>query len=276
MNPLLEVRLLASRELRKSFRSAKGLILAVLSVAGGAGVSVLLAWLDRMRREKLPPEVDARDLQQSVFTQIYDADTGKALADAPYSLWIMLIATLWLGPLLVALMGFDAVSGDLQHRTVRFWTVRTRRSSYLVGKFFGAWGVVLAVTLGMNAIVWGATATVGHLAPLYVVGWGLRFFAISIPISAAWCGIAILVGSQFKTPMLALLATCAVFFCLWFLRVVARVRGFAWLDEAYPNAYDRLLLSPHSTDVALGLIGPIGMALVAVVAAVWLFQKKDL
>jgi ABC-type transport system involved in multi-copper enzyme maturation permease subunit len=276
VSPLAEVRLITQRELRKNFRSLKGVVLAALSIAGGAGASMLFAWMDRVRREQLPPGVDVRTLQEQGFTQIYGPDTGRALADCPYSLWMMLIATLWLGPLLVALMGFDAVSGELEHRSVRFWTVRTRRSSYLVGKLLGVWLVVLVVTFGTNVIVWGTTVAVGGLPLSRVLSWGLRFFAISIPISAAWCAIATLVGSQFRTPMLALLNICATFFALWLVRVVAGGAGASAILYLYPNSYDTWFLSPRPLDAARGLVGIGAMVAVAATASVLLFERKDL
>ena len=54
MSPLVEVQLIAWRELRKSVRSLKGLVLAAMALAGGAGASMLFAWIDRLKREALP------------------------------------------------------------------------------------------------------------------------------------------------------------------------------------------------------------------------------
>jgi ABC-type transport system involved in multi-copper enzyme maturation permease subunit len=188
----------------------------------------------------------------------------------------MLGITLWLSPLLIALLGFDSVAGELQHRTARYWVVRTRRSSYIAGKFVGLWMVVLAVLLGMNMIVWGATATAGGLTLGPVVGWGLRFFAVCVPITAAWCGIAVLVGSQVKTPMVALLVTCLTFFLLWFVHLAAGLAGANWVSYAYPNGYDRLFLSPKPMDMARGVLGSAAIAVVTTTAAALLFERRDL
>jgi ABC-type transport system involved in multi-copper enzyme maturation permease subunit len=188
---------------------------------------------------------------------------------------MMLIGTLWLAPLLVALLDFDAVSGELQHRTVRFWTVRVRRSSYMLGKYLGAWIAVLAVTFGMNAIVWASTAAVSGLPLASILRWGLEFFAVSIPISAAWCGIATLVGSQTRTPMLSLLFIFATFFGLWLLRIGAGFSQAAWLGYLYPNVYDEFLLSPNAAMVAKGLLGTGLIAVVTTAAATLLFERRD-
>jgi ABC-type transport system involved in multi-copper enzyme maturation permease subunit len=276
VSPFVEVELVTLRELRRSFRSTKGALLAAISVVGGAGVAMLFAWLDRVQREKLPPGVDLTPIREEFFERMYGPTTGHALASSPYALWMMLIGTLWMGPLLVALMNFDAVSGELQHRTVRFWSVRVRRGSYILGKYLAGWLVVLAVTLGMNVIVWGVAIVVGHLAPANALGWGVHFFAVSLPISAAWCAIATLVGSQCKTPMLSLLVICATFFGLWLLRVTAGFTRNDWLAYAYPNAYDSLLLSPNAADVGLGLLGTGAIVLMTTIAGTLLFQQRDL
>jgi ABC-type transport system involved in multi-copper enzyme maturation permease subunit len=275
VSPFAEVQLVTARELRKSFRSVKGIVLAAVSIAGGAGVAMLFAWLERVQRENLPPGLEVHDAQEQFFARWYGADTGKRLANCPYSLWIMLIGTLWLAPLLVALLDFDAVSGELQHRSVRFWTVRVRRSSYMVGKYLGAWISVLAVTFGMNVIVWGATIAVSGLPLTSILSWGIQFFAVSIPISAAWCGIATLVGSQVKTPMLSLLLVFATFFGLWLLRIGAGFSQAEWLAYLYPNIYDQFLLSPKAADVGKGLLGTVLIAGVTTAVGTVLFERRD-
>jgi hypothetical protein len=48
VSPISEVRFVAQRELRKSFRSAKGIVLLVLSLLGGTAVTLLLAWVQQL------------------------------------------------------------------------------------------------------------------------------------------------------------------------------------------------------------------------------------
>jgi ABC-type transport system involved in multi-copper enzyme maturation permease subunit len=268
------VQLVAGRELRKTFRSTKGLILAALSVAAGGGLSVLFAWLDRMRVEQLG-SVDAAQIQQQLYSAVYGPETARFLGPAPYALWMMLMVTLAASPLLVALLGFDGLSAELQHRTVRFWVVRTRRSSYVVGKFVGLWVAVLAVLFATNVIVWMAIAGVGHLPLDRVVYWGARLFVVAIPISAAWCGVATLVGSLFRVPILSLLSICGATFALWVVRVYAGFQRIDALAYAYPNAYDRPLLSTQPTEIALGLAGVLFIAVATTAAAAIAFERRD-
>ena len=245
VSPFAEVQLVTARELRKSFRSMKGIVLAAVSVAGGAGVAMLFAWLDRVRRENLPAGIDARDAQEKVFSGLYGPETAKRLADCPYSLWIMLIASLWLAPLLVALLDFDAVSGELQHRTVRYWTVRMRRSSYMLGKYFGAChlGARRDLRHERDRLGWRPASSAGCRSPRCSAGASSSSRCRS-PSSPPGAAIATLVGSQARSPMLALLFIFATFFGLWLLRIGAGFSEAPWLAYLYPSAYDSFLLSP--------------------------------
>ena len=276
MSPWTEVRLVTWRELGKSFRSVKGLVLAGLTLTGGGVAAMLLAWINRETRTALSPELGARATQELVLSRMYGATTAASLADAPPGLLGMLSATLWLSPMLVALIAFDAISGELQHRTVRFWATRVRRTSYVLSKFLAAWLVVLTITLGLNVIVWVATSQIGAVAPAAVVRWGLRFFAVSVPITAAWCGGGTLVGSQFRTPRVALVAVFATFFGMWTLYVAGGYSGQAWLAYAYPNAYDQFFLSPLPSEWATGVAGTMAMAAGSIASAALLFARRDL
>ena len=64
-------------------------------------------------------ELDAHDAQEKIFSGVYPPDTAARLAECPYSLWMMLMGTLWLAPLLVALLDFDAVSAERGGRSQR-------------------------------------------------------------------------------------------------------------------------------------------------------------
>ena len=133
MSPAIEAFFVARRELRKSVRSAKGIALLVISLAGGVATALLFAWFDKMKREKLgsaPPEV-VEELQRQLVVALGNGDEalGSSLVKAPIALLWASKVTIFLGPLLIAVLGFDAISGELQHRTVRYWTVRARRAS---------------------------------------------------------------------------------------------------------------------------------------------------
>lgn len=278
MNPVLEISLIVGRELRKSLRSLKGILLFALSVLGGVAASLGYMKLEAFKRSQMPdatPE-NIRAFREALLTKVYDDELmGKFLAASPEVLYLMCNITIWLGPLLVAFLGFDLIAGDVQHRGVRYWTVRSRRSSYMIGKFLGLWTVISLITLIMNLFIWVGVIARGEAGVAETLGWGLRFWAITLPISAAWCGLATFVGSLFKSPYLALLVIFASFFGLWLVWIIGNVSGTKALMYVYPNFYDAWLLSPRFEKVS-GAFGVLAaMAAATMAAGSVLFARRD-
>lgn len=278
VSPLFEIGVVAQRELRKSFSSAKGIALLALSLLGGTGATLLLVKVEQLKREKLgdvSPEV-LRAMRERAATDVYgDPATGKALAAAPDVLLAVLLLTVWLTPLVIALLSFDSVSADMQHKTVRYWTLRTRRGSYFLGKWAGVWGTVSAMTLAMHAVIWIVCVLRGEATAAAAFGWGVRFWLTTLPISAAWCALATFVGSLFKTPMVSLLAIFASFFVLWVVWLIGQVTHADALRYVYPNAFDALLLHPRVERAVLGLAACVGTAALYLAAGAVVFKKRD-
>lgn len=275
MSPLVETRIIFLRELRKNFRSAKGIALAVLTLLGGAAMA--LVW------SKVAEAIGEREgrspIDSAALAFVYGEETGKWLQDAPFVLFTLLMATMTFSPLLVALMGFDAISGDIQHRTVRYWTLRSRRASYFVGKWAGLWATVAIVTLVMDVIIWvvNIRGTMAHDASAvsHTLSWGLRFWVITTALAAVWSGIAVLVSALFRTPIVALLVTVATFFTLW---VSSLVFGYFHMDALvyiHPNHFDRLMLVPHVPQFLGGIAAALAMAAAYVVAGSLALSQRD-
>jgi ABC-2 type transport system permease protein len=284
MNPAAEVALVAQREIRKNVRSAKGLALLGLSVLGAVGAALAFSLADAKQHEEIarklasvPPEQVAAasaQLKQGLIAMLggNDEALGEALSKAPFALYLVLKATVWLGPAVVALIGFDAMSGELQYRTVRFWTLRTRRASFYVGKLLGTWTVVSMLTLLVQAFAWAALLSRGETAGK-IVEWGPRFWLATLPISLVWCAIAQLVASQFRAPIVALISTFASFFGLWIGNLLsARLPALGYL---YPSSYDDWLVHPHLDRALGGLAICVGSAVAYTVAGAALFEKAD-
>jgi ABC-type transport system involved in multi-copper enzyme maturation permease subunit len=278
VSPLSEVRFVAQRELRKSFRSAKGIVLLVLSLLGGTAVTMLLAWVQQLKREKLAdvsPEAIESAREQAMTEAFGDATTGKALSHTPEVLLAVFFITIWLTPLLISLLGFDNVSGEMQHKSVRYWTLRTRRSSYMVGKWLGLWTTVSAITLTMHAVIWTVCIFRGEAPAATAIGWGVRLWVITLPISAVWCAISTFVSSIFKTPILALLATFAAFFVLWVIYLFGLRFNVSALTYVYPNTFDGFLINSRIDRWMTGLAVCIGMTALYVGASSFMFTKRD-
>jgi len=260
MSPAAETLLVAQHELRTNLRSAKGVALLVLSLLGG-GLTAL-AFAHGANRPK------PLDLSGTTVS-----DVAPALI-AMFGLQAILRATIWLTPMLVSLIGFDAISGELQHRSVRYWTIRSRRASFYVGKVLGLWTVIAIVTLFMDALVWLVFLTsvpgVGDVLKV-----GPMLWLVSVPISFAWSSIASIVGSQFRAPMLALLMTWAAFFALFIAWVAGGATKIEALGYVYPNFYEDWMLSGEPKQVALGVLGCLGLGVVVTTAGAFAFARRD-
>jgi ABC-type transport system involved in multi-copper enzyme maturation permease subunit len=267
MSPAVESLLVAQRELRTNFRSAKGVVLLALTLLGGVGAALVLS--------KGMHQSEQLGLSGTTVTAIPPALIALA------GLAFILRITVWLTPLLVLIIGFDAISAELQYRSVRYWTVRVRRASYYVGKVIGLWAVVAIVTLGMDLLVWGVFLVNGKTAG-EVLSTGPGLWLVSLPISFAWAAIASLVGSQFRAPMLALLTTWATFFGLF----IASHVGVGALKFIYPNAYEDWMLADlekvpqvfadDPKRMAIGVAGCFALGAIVTAVGAFGFTKRDL
>ncbi len=297
MSPAAEITLVAGRELKKSIRSIKGIILGILTLLGSFLTVLICVWIETNVRAKFGGE------STQAFQDAYEQAAIKAGSDPvvahemthrPISLITFLKVLVWIGPLLVALLGFDSISSDLQHKTVRYWTVRTRRWSYLLGKFFGLWGIVSIITLTLMVISSIVVMIRGYISIGDFFSWGLRCWVVSALIVGVWTAVATFVSSRFKTPLLALLTTFGAFFCMWLpgfigwavrwgsamsqqseATAAARISDVRWYEYLYPNGYDDLLLSPKPLQVAEGIGACMLYMIVFVGLASALFAKKD-
>jgi len=278
MTPLLETWLIAARDCRKNVRSLKGLAMAGISLLGALACTFKLPKFDAAMDEthSLPPE-QLRALKQQIFSKVYgDEATGETLAGAPIKLVILFFIAVWLVPLLVMIVGFDGISSDLQYRSVRYWTLRSRRASYYAGKFLALWAIIAAVTLCMQLMIWGVTIVRADAPAGETIAWGVRFWVTSLPITGAWCGLATLTSSLARSPMLSLLTTSVVFFLLFFMGfIIGKWGDVAPLRYLYPNNFDGWILSSNPQRVLEGLGVCVAYMLFTIGLGSLLFSQRD-
>ncbi len=299
VSPAAEITLVAGRELRKSIRSVKGIILGILTLLGSFLAVLICVWIESGVRNEIGGDTTASfqdAYEQAAVKAGSDPQVAHYMAHMPLSLVTFLKVLVWIGPLLVALLGFDSISGELQHRSVRYWTVRTRRWSYLLGKFLGLWGIVSAVTLALTVLSSIVVLIRGYITIGDFFTWGLRCWLVSALIVGTWASVATFVSSTFKTPLLALLSTFGAFFCMWLPGFIgwavrwgtalqmskeakaaarASVADIRWYEYLYPNGYDDLLLSPKPLHVAEGIGACAIYMLFFVGLAMALFARRD-
>lgn len=268
--------LIALRELRRNVRSVKGILLLVLSALGATGMGLVLAYVRRMEENKLG-ELMLQQMQEQAMAQLFGSEEmGKYLRDVPNVLFVTFVFSVWVTPLLVALLGFDGVSGDIQYRSVRYWAVRARRSSFYLGKALGTWATVSVLLLVLYALVTTITLVGTHASPGSVFRWSAQLYLSVIPIAGVWTSIGVLIGSFFRVPILSLLTISATFFVLWLAKIVGLVSdSMSWLVYAYPNSYDAFLLSPSPSRIAIGLGACLGAAAALGTGGAFLLEKRD-
>jgi ABC-2 type transport system permease protein len=291
LSPAAEIRLLVTRELRRSVRSVKGIIIGAITLIGAFVTSLVCVWLEGDKRAEANAATNEAFMQlkkEAIEKATGDASFASYAASIPTSLLVFLKVTVWLGPLLVALLGFDLMSSELQHRSVRFWTVRTRRWSYFTGKTLGLWTTVALIMLVLNLMAGVVGAVRGYVTAGQLFTWGVRFWLVAALIAGTWAAIAALISSLFRTPILSLLTTFLTFFVMWVVSIVGLVarakdmmetgvaKDMNWYEYLYPNSYDTLLLAPEVTKVLTALGVLVGFVVLANAAGAALFQRRDI
>jgi ABC-2 type transport system permease protein len=289
------------RELTRSVRSVKGIAVGAITLLGAIAASFLVVFMQNADVEKAGSQEALTELHRQILEkQTGDTSLASYLASMPEALSTFLSITVWLGPLLVALLGFDLVAGELQNKSVRYWAVRSRRSSYFAGKLLGLWALVGLVTLVLDLIVDVVAVAKGVVTVHELVAWGPRSWLVAFLIAGAWAAIATFISSCFRQPIVALLTTFGTFFVLWVLSAVGaalRVRevllaaaamadtpdahppslpAMHWYEYLYPNNYKELLLSPESKSVVIGLMLVLAYIIVSIAGGSVLFRRRDI
>jgi ABC-type transport system involved in multi-copper enzyme maturation permease subunit len=296
LNAAAEVSLLVVRELRRSVASLKGLILGIITLVGAVLTSLLVVWKQGSDLAAAGgAEALAEMRRQMMERHTGDAGLAAQLARIPESLQSFFGVTIWLAPLLIALLGFDAVAGELQNKAVRFWAVRARRGSYFVGKLLGLWLLVGLAMLVLDAIVCSVALAKGYVGFVDLLRWGARYWVVAFLLAGPWAAIAILVSSLTRQPIAALLSTFGLFFLMWIPNAVggalrarealihAQETGTApvlppmsWYEYLYPNNFDQMLLGPDGAKVLTALLVLLGFVAAVAVGGSLAFSKRDL
>lgn len=279
------------RELTRSVRSVKGIAVAAITLLGAVATSFLVVFIQNSDMEK----AGSADAIAELRRQVIEKNTGNAalasyLAPMPEALSTFLDITVWLGPLLVALLGFDLIAGELQTKSVRYWAVRSRRASYFSGKLLGLWALVGLVTLVLDLIVNVVAVAKGVVTGHELFMWAPRSWLVAFLVAGAWASIATFISSCFRQPIVALLTTFGTFFVLWVVSAVGgalRVRdailshatsvgSMHWYEYLYPNNYKELLLAPDGKSVVTGLTLVVAYLVASIAGGSFLFRKRDI
>jgi len=280
-----EVGVVARRELTRNIRSGKGIAMFSLFLLGGLVFSMLVSNIIGMLLKRLaekaelgnlPPELQ-RQLFESYLAEMYGSEaTAKHLAGSPAILYFLFKGTLVFLPLLVLLVGFDQLAGEIQHRTIRYSVGRASRASIVVGKALGIWGVVSVMVLVLHVTVWILVLARGGASVGEIVSWGGRFWLFSCVCAASYVGFACIVSSLFRTPIVALFVGAGIGAVLWLahalLGLSPKTEAITW---AFPNAYEQLLVLPEAAKVLGGAVLFIVWGALCVSASTLIMTRRD-
>jgi ABC-type transport system involved in multi-copper enzyme maturation permease subunit len=280
-----EVGLVALREIRKNLRSTKGIAMFVLFFLGGAVPSVASVLFERAKQDagfdSVSDAAQKQILENALASGYGSEETAKYLIQCPPSLFFLLQGTLVVLPLLVLLVGFDQLAGDVQHRSIRYVAGRAYRHSIVAGKALGVWAVVGVMVLVLHSTVWAVMLFQSNYSVATTLSWGLRVWLFSVTYAAAYVGLTNLISSFFKTPILALFIGAGIGFGIWLGRLVVlvistRAESFEAASWVFPASYEKLMVSPNPMHAIGGCALAIAWGAVCVAFATFILRRRDI
>lgn len=245
MEGLQEIGVVARHEAGRTFRSARVIVLLALYVMFSALILLVIGSISQAIGEQLKTSLEGADPQKAAeaanqlrtgfLSWFLDSDSAvlDALQQVPLVVIIVFKATLFWLPPYVVLMAFDTISGEVGPRSIRFLTVRARRSSILLGKFLGHALVLAALVFVVDVAIF-VYAKVTH--PDF--GWGLmlvtllKFWLASVVYALAYLALSVLCSALFRQWALSLIVNFISLFVLWLVNFIA---GFGTHRELLPN-----------------------------------------
>ncbi|WP_434389484.1 ABC transporter permease [Melittangium boletus] len=237
MNGLNETVVIWSAECRRTLRSSR--VVALLGLYSLFSLVVFLAAI----------------FLRSIVQQMVEAGMMPPSEELPLSVRGVYYLSLFFLPLYIALMGFDQVSGEVGPRSIRYLTVRSRRSSIVLGKLLAQttvlWALVFALDFGL--CVYTAFTTPGFGAGAFA-RYLVHFWVASALYSFAFLSLTALCSCLTTSPAVSLILNLAVLLSsliLWMTALADEgnpVRNARYLS---PLRYSLGLLSPETAQVAL-------------------------
>lgn len=279
MNPLQETWLVFAHEVRRALRSAKTLVLLILYGLASVMSGIVFVAATRKAQEGLSslapgaaadPEAMLKFKMGALsFFFGKEEELLRFLAEVPVIVLFFYKFALFFLPLLIALMGFDQISGELSTRSLRYVSLRARRGSLLAGKVLAQAAVLLGLTAVLNlaVFVYAAATTTP-----FNVGSGLlamaRFWLLALIYVSAYLGLTALCSALFRTPIVSLLTALCALFGFWLLAILGKFESMSFLRWLTPSTYEPGLGSFDLTQ-ALGSAGAFALFAALFLSLAW-------
>ncbi len=291
MESIKEIALVCREELQRMVRSARALVLLGLYSIFSLLVLLIVGSISNALRAQVSAQMADRGTDAGMQQTYAQARTGilgfllspdpailEALKEIPLVVLIVFKVTLIFLPAYVALMGFDQISGELGTRSIRYLTVRARRSSVLFGKFLGQAVLLLGLVLLIDLGIFGyAKATNEDFTPALFAATLPRFWAAAIVFSMAYVALTSLCSALFRSSALSLVVNLIGLFLFWLMDVLGPASSeLAAVRFASPSHYAADLLHPRLVQFAGSVGAYAAFAAVFLGAAYLVMRTRDL
>jgi ABC-type transport system involved in multi-copper enzyme maturation permease subunit len=295
-----EIRVIWRGELQRALRSGWAAALAVLFLVGQGLLLAVVGFLSSGAAKMTGPASAGGDtLAQKkallTFFSSYSEATIDSIARLPTVLLVAFSATTLVAPLLIALMGFDQLAGEVAPKSMRYLIVRARRTSIVTGKYLTQLTVLLVLlALCVVAMVGTARGLDADFGWADTFGWGLKLVLALGVVGVTYAALTTLCSALAPNGALALFLNIGVLFSFWLVSLLSnRVRLpdtagavgleaskeeslLAYLRYLVPSEFEHRLLSPDALEYATGLVAYLGFALVFLALARLALQRRDL
>ncbi|WP_420821882.1 ABC transporter permease [Pyxidicoccus caerfyrddinensis] len=313
MDGLKETLVIWSAELRRAVRSGRAVVLLGLYSMFSALVLLVVGWLAGQVREAVNKQLETagagadasaqvgEEMRKGVLGFLLSDDSAmmEALSRVPLEVLVVFKITLFFLPAYVALMGFDQLSGEVGPRSMRYLTVRARRSSVLLGKFLSQATLLLGLVLiiDMAIFVYARIANPGFGFADVVINL-IKFWLAAIVFSLAYVSLTTLCSSLFRSPAVSLVFNFILLFVFWLMDTIGRAAQTAYsayqVVDAYavgepsmmpflrflrylsPSYYAGNLLHPKLAEFAASGAAYAGFAMVFLLGAYAVLRARDL
>ncbi|PTL75897.1 ABC transporter permease [Vitiosangium sp. GDMCC 1.1324] len=251
-----------SAECRRTLRSSRVVALLGLYSLFTVGVFLLVA------------------LFRSLAQQLTQSGMLSTTEEMPVSVLGVFYLSLFFLPLYVALMGFDQISGEVGPRSIRYLTVRARRTSVLLGKFLAQATILLVLVylLDLALCVYAWVTTPGFGAATFALN-VLRFWLASTVFSVAFLALTSLCSSLTPTSSVSLISNFGVLllsFVLWLTAFCDPANPARYLRFLSPLRYSLRLIYPDAAQVAGGVAAYVVFTALFLGSALYVLRTRDL
>jgi ABC-type transport system involved in multi-copper enzyme maturation permease subunit len=150
-----------------------------------------------------------------------DEEMLDSLLTLPLVLLVVFKLTLRFVPLLVALMGFDQLAGEMGPKSIRFLIVRLKRNNLILGKFASQVTIFTALLFVCTLLmVLVARVLNDDFSAKEMTIWTLRLLASSFVLALAYLALTTLCSALVKNGAVSLVLNIMILFAIWFVALI--------------------------------------------------------